>query len=88
MCIGVCLYTVCVCVRVRACACVCVCVYGQGALPSTDVNSRISGWDFPGSPVVRLCSFSAGGAGLIPGQGTRSHVLCGQKKRKEFQAGY
>ena len=67
------------------CVCVCVCVYGQGTLTNTDVNSRISGWDFPGGPVVRLCSFSAGGAGSIPGQGARSHMLCGQKKEKNFR---
>ena len=31
--------------------------------------------DFPGVQWLRLCSPSAGGLGLIPGQGTRSHML-------------
>ena len=29
-------------------------------------------WDFPGGQWLRLCTPSAGGTGLIPGQGTRS----------------
>ena len=39
-------------------------------------------WEFPGSPVVRLCTSSAGGMGSIPGQGTKipQPVQCGQKK--------
>ena len=28
-------------------------------------------WDFPGSPVVKTSPSNAGGAGLIPGQGTK-----------------
>ena len=63
----------------------CVCVYGQGSLPNTNVNSRILGRNFRGGPVVRLCSFSSGGAGSILGQGARSHMLCGQKKEKNFR---
>ena len=36
------------------------------------------GWqwgDFPGGPVAKLHAPNAGGLGLIPGQGTRSHML-------------
>ena len=36
------------------------------------------GWqwrDFRGGPVAKLHSPNAGGLGLIPGQGTRSHML-------------
>ena len=29
---------------------------------------RLSLWDFPGGPVVKISSFNAGGAGLIPGR--------------------
>ena len=28
--------------------------------------------DFPSDPVVRYCAFTAGGTGLIPGQGTKT----------------
>ena len=32
--------------------------------------------DFPGGPVVKtVCAPKAGGPGLMPGQGTRSHML-------------
>ena len=54
-------------------------------------------WDFLGGPVVlRLPAPSAGGLGLIPGQGTRSHMLqlkillaatkvqCSQCKTRKF----
>ena len=32
-------------------------------------------WDFPGGPWLRLRAPSAGSPGLIPGQGTGSHML-------------
>ena len=32
------------------------------------------GWDFPSGPVARLHASNAGGLGLIPGQGARSHM--------------
>ena len=32
-------------------------------------------WDIPGGLVVGTLPSSAGGPGLIPGQGTRSHTL-------------
>ena len=40
-------------------------------------------WDFPGSPVVKTMSSSAGGMGSIPGQGTLqgSHMPHSQKTR-------
>ena len=34
------------------------------------------GWDFPGGPLwLRLCAPNVGDLGLIPGQGTRFHIL-------------
>ena len=38
--------------------------------------------DFPGDHWLRFCTSNAGGAGLIPGQGTKMpHAAwCGQKK--------
>ena len=41
--------------------------------------------DFPGGPVVKTSPSNAGGAGSIPGQKLRSHMPCGQKKRKKTQ---
>ena len=32
-------------------------------------------WDFPGGPVGKMPSSQEGDLGLIPGQGTRSHML-------------
>ena len=32
-------------------------------------------WEFPGGPVVKTLPSNAGGEGLIPGQGSRSHML-------------
>ena len=39
--------------------------------------------DFPGGPVLRLLASTAGGEGLIPGQGTKVlyAVWCGQNKQ-------
>ena len=40
------------------------------------VKNKKSNRDFPGSPVVTILPSNAGGAGLIPGWGTKiSHVL-------------
>lgn len=33
------------------------------------------GRDFPDDPVAKTCTPKAGGLGLTPGQGTRSHIL-------------
>ena len=40
---------------------------------------------FPGSPMVKICTFNAGGMGSIPGQGTKiPHASWhGQKKKKK-----
>ena len=38
--------------------------------------------DFPGSPVVKTLGFQSGGRGSIPGPGTKTHVLLGQKWKK------
>ena len=35
---------------------------------------KVGYWDFPGSTVVKNSPPNAGDTGLIPGQGTRSHV--------------
>ena len=35
------------------------------------VNKNPAGDDFPGSPMVKTLPSNAGGAGLIPGQGTK-----------------
>ena len=41
---------------------------------NADANGN--GWDFPGVPLwLRLRAPDIGDLGLIPGQGTRSHVL-------------
>ena len=37
--------------------------------------------DFPGGPVVRFCAASGGGAGSIPGRGTK--ILCVFGKTKQ-----
>ena len=41
--------------------------------------------EFPGSPVVRVCSSTAGGMGSIPGPGNKilHSTQCGQKKKKK-----
>ena len=38
-------------------------------------------WDFSVVQWSRHCSFNAGGVGSIPGQGTRSHMLCSVAKK-------
>ena len=50
--------------------------------------SKIALWDFPGGLVVQLCTSTAGGAGLIPGQGTKiPHAMrCGQKFKKKKES--
>ena len=35
----------------------------------------MSSVDFPGGPVAKLCAPNARALGLIPSQGTRSHIL-------------
>ena len=41
-----------------------------------DADANKVGWDFPGGPLwLRLCAPDVGDLGLIPGQGTRSHML-------------
>ena len=40
-------------------------------------------WDFPGSLMIKTLPSSAGGAGLIPGQESRSHMPHDQKKTKQ-----
>lgn len=37
--------------------------------------------DFPGSPVFRICPFTAGGMGSVSGWGTRFHAMHGMAKR-------
>ena len=40
------------------------------------VSQKMPSWDFPGGPVVKTSPSSAGGAGLIPGQGAKiPHAL-------------
>ena len=42
-------------------------------------------WDFPGSPVVRLCPSNARGTGSIPGWGTKiPHPVQPKKKKKNY----
>ena len=45
-------------------ACVCVCASVKSVFP----------YDFPGGPEVKNPPCNAGDAGLISGQGTRSHM--------------
>ena len=40
-------------------------------------------WDFPGSLMIKTLPSSTGGAGLIPGQESRSHMPHDQKKTKQ-----
>ena len=35
--------------------------------------------NFPGGPLERLCTSTAGGVSLIPGQGTKIPHVCSQK---------
>ena len=39
--------------------------------------------EFPGGPVGKRSPSSAGGVGLIPGQGAKIHMPHGQKKKKQ-----
>ena len=39
------------------------------------LNNKTKSQDFPGGPRLRLWAPTARGLGLIPGQGTRSHIL-------------
>ena len=39
--------------------------------------------DFPGGSMVKTSPSNADGMGLIPSQGTRSHMPCGTAKLKE-----
>ena len=48
------------------------------------VNKNPAGDDFPGSPMVKTLPSNAGGAGLIPGQGTQiPHTSRSSQKKKE-----
>ena len=40
---------------------------------------KIQAWDFPGGAVVKNPPSNAGDSGLIPGQGTRSHMHAATK---------
>lgn len=43
-------------------------------------------WEFPNDPMVRTHSFTAEGAGLIPGWGTKMlKALCFQKEKKSYK---
>ena len=45
---------------------------------------RSGGWDFPGGPVVKTLPSTTGGAGSIPGQGTKiPHALWKWKHKPE-----
>ena len=37
-------------------------------------KKKCNNWDFPGGPVAKTLSSKAGGLGLIPVQGARSHM--------------
>ena len=50
------------------------------ATNSKSLRSRNTG-DFPGSPVVRTSPSNAGGAGSIPGQGTKIPHASGPKSQ-------
>ena len=45
-------------------------------------------WDFPGSPVVKTPRFHAGGAGSIPGQGTKISYASRPKNQNIKQKQY
>ena len=45
---------------------------------------KCNNWDFPGGPVAKTLSSKAGGLGLIPVQGTRSHMPHVLAKKKFF----
>ena len=45
-------------------------------LKNTDLRTSLAVW------WLRFHTSSAGGAGLIPGLGTRSHMLCGMAKKR------
>ena len=50
---------------------------GMGSESHTSLHwpPRTISTDIPGGPVGKTLCFSAGGLGLNPGQGTRSHML-------------
>ena len=45
-------------------------------------STTVPSWDFPGGPVVKICTPSAGDVGSVPGQGTK--ISHGKKKKKEW----
>ena len=44
-------------------------------------STTVLSWDFPGGPVVKICTPSAGDVGSVPGQGTK--ISLGKKKKKK-----
>lgn len=47
-----------------------------GILKLRFLSLKLTGWDFPGGPMARLCTSNARGLGSNPGQGTRSTTCC------------
>ena len=55
---------------------------------SNNTYKEISSWDFPGGPVVKTSPFNAGGAGSIPGLGTKGSHDSWPKKTNQKQKQY
>ena len=47
-------------------------------------STTVLSWDFPGSPVVKICTPSAEGMGSVPGRGLRSHRAKKKKRNAPF----
>ena len=47
-------------------------------------STTVLSWDFPGSPVVKICTPSAEGMGSVPGRGLRSHIAKKNKRNGPF----
>ena len=45
------------------------------------ISIHIIAWDFPSIQVVKTSPSNAGGAGLIPGRGTKSHMPHAQRNQ-------
>ena len=58
-------------------------IWKQPKHPSTDEWIKKHGETSLVVQGLELCVSSAGGTGSIPGQGLRSHMLCGAAKKKK-----
>ena len=56
--------------------------------PFAIVNLKVEPWDFPGGSMGKTSPFNAGGAGSIPGQGTKIPHASWPKNQNRKQEQY